>query len=176
MTALALAIAVLPFIESMSVNAKQENDAWGACNVADLVPGDVKRCGRFSIYRRTPKDRSVVQEYIHLLADPGSAESEQSDTAKNEWRSENPEYFVFLPWAPERGCGVQLVTTGPGFLWDVPEAAALKELPFFTEPCEARAWDTSGRLYHRRGYPPERNLTVPKVRWMSDSEVLVYGG
>ena len=58
----------------------------------------------------------------------------------------------------------------------MPEIEALKELPFFTEPCEARTWDTSGRLYNRKGYPPERNLIVPRVRWISDSKVFIHGG
>ena len=99
MVALALAMAALPFIGSMSVNAKHENEAWGACDVTDLAQGEVKQCGRSSIYRRTPKDKSAVNKYIYLLADPASVESEQPDTAKNMWRSENPEYFVFRPWA-----------------------------------------------------------------------------
>ena len=56
------------------------------------------------------------------------------------------------------------------------EKEALEALPYFTELCGGRTWDMSGRLYQRGGHPPEENLTVPNVKWISDTRVLVYGG
>ena len=56
------------------------------------------------------------------------------------------------------------------------EKAAILTLPYFTEPCEGRTWDTSGRLYRRSNYPLEKNLIVPQVRWVSEFKVLIYAG
>jgi hypothetical protein len=96
-------------------------------------------------------------------------------SAQNKWRSESKEYFIFKPYAPKRSCGVKLVNSKNYYGWEPPENAALVELPYFTEACEGRTWDTSGRLYYREGYPPERNLIVPKVQWLSETKVLIHG-
>jgi ubiquinol-cytochrome c reductase iron-sulfur subunit len=160
----------------MTLNEKQENDAWVTCDVAGLPKGRVKRCGWTSVYRRTDKDIASVEKYESLLADPKSLQSNQPKGAMNSWRSENPDYFVFKPWAPVRGCGVQLVDSNQTPGWAPPEINALEDMPYFTERCEGRTWDTSGRLYDRKGYPPEENLIVPKVHWVSPTKVLIYGG
>ena len=165
-----------PFVESLSINPRQENAAWHACDVSALSPGEMKKCGWSVVYRRTEEDRASVTKFASLLADPNSIESQQPKGANNQWRSTNPEFFIFKPYAPVRGCLVESVTTGQMFRWKLPENDALKELPYFMEPCEGRTWDTSGRLYHRKGYPPEKNLIVPEVRWVSKTKVLVHAG
>ena len=166
----------VPFFHSLSMNAKQENDAWGACDVSNLAPGAMKKCSWAMVYHRTSLDKNSISRFKHLLADRDSSESQQPESARNQWRSENPDFFVFKPWAPIRECGVELKDAEKSLEWGPEEKEALLTLPYFTEPCEGRAWDTSGRLYLRPGYPPEKNLIVPKVRWVSESSVLVYGG
>lgn len=171
-----IGISAVPFVNSLSINPKQENIAWGSCDVSELKKGTVLQCGWAIVYRRTDLDIESIDKYTSLLDDPDSKQSEQHPLSENHWRSENKEYFVFKPWSPVRGCEVKLVDSKFYYGWQPPENEALMELPFFTEPCEGRAWDTSGRLYYREGYPPERNLNVPKVRWISREKVLIHGG
>ena len=167
----------LPFFHSLSMNAKQENDAWGAvCDLSDLAPGAMKKCGWAMVYRRTPLDKKSIARFEHLLADPNSSDSQQPESARNQWRSENKDFFVFNSRAPVRGCVVALKEPEKSFEWGPQEKEALLTLPYFTENCEGRTWDTSGRLYMRTDNPPEKNLIVPKVRWVSESSVLIYGG
>ena len=173
--AIGVAMTAIPFAKSMYVSAGRENAAWTTCDVSGLPAGEMMTCGYAMIYHRTENDKSMVAKYAHLLADPKSLASEQPSGALNPWRSEREDYFIFRPWAPVRHCGVELRKVPPHW-WEPPELEALKELPYFTEPCEGRAWDMSGRLYQRKGYPPEMNLIVPKVKWVSESKVLVYGG
>lgn len=175
-TAIGLSFAAVPFLRSLSMNAKQENEAWGACDVSDLLPGGLKKCAWAMVYRRTALDKSSIERFGYLLADPASKESEQPESARNEWRSDSKEFFIFKPWAPVRACGVSLKSPTQSHAWKPPEKEAINSLPYFTEPCEGRTWDTSGRLYQRIGYPPEKNLIVPKVRWVTESKVLIYGG
>jgi ubiquinol-cytochrome c reductase iron-sulfur subunit len=171
-----LVLLAIPFVKSLSVNPKQEHAAWRPCDVSHMQKGELKKCGWTFIYRRTDEDMAAVDRYRDLLADPQSRQSEQPVTAQNLWRSENREYFVFKPWSPARGCPVELRDSGHDYPWEPPEHRALQELPYFTEPCGGRTWDMSGRLYHRHGYPPERNLTVPRVDWVAPDKVLIYGG
>ena len=166
----------IPFISSLSMTAKQENDTWGACDVSNLAPGAVKKCGWAMVYRRTPLDKSAIRQFEYLLADAHSNGSKQPESARNQWRSESQDFFVFKAWAPVRGCAVELKNPGVPLGSKSVEKAAILTLPYFTEPCEGRTWDTSGRLYRRSNYPMENYLIVPKVRWVSEFKVLIYGG
>lgn len=166
----------IPFFRSLSISAKQESDTSGACDVSSLAPGAVKKCGWAMVYRRTPLDKSSVRQFEYLLADAHSNESKQPESLRNQWRSESQDFFVLKAQAPARGCGVELKNPGVPQGWEPAEKAAILALPYFTEPCEGRTWDTSGRLYRRPNYPMEKNLTVPKVRWVSEFKVLIYGG
>ena len=177
MSLAAVLLFAYPLVRSMSVTAKQENAAWGACDVSNLTPGALTRCKWALVYRRTPRDKDAIGKFAHLLEDPESQRSQQPDSARNQWRSENPDYFVFLPYAPVRSCGVELRQAGgTSWWWEPPEQEAIDVLPHFFELCEGRMWDTSGRLYKRNGYPSEKNLIVPEVRWKSKTKLLVYAG
>lgn len=176
MTIVGVIFLSIPFFQSLSMNAKQENDAWGAvCDVSDLALGGMKKCGLATVYRRTSIDKKSIARFKHLLADPASSESKQPESTRNQWRSENKDFFVFSPWAPVRGCGVELKDPEKSFERGPEEKEALLTLPYFTENCEGRTWDTSGRLYLRTYNPPEKNLIVPRVRWVSESSLLIYG-
>lgn len=172
---ISIVLFLVPFVKSLNVNSKQENAAWAACDISEIKKGGMRKCGWAVVYRRTDEDIEAVGKFIALLADPNSKESDQPESTKNQWRSENKEYFVFKPWAPLRRCEVKLVNSKNYYGWKPPENDALSELPYFTEQCEGRTWDTSGRLYYREGYPPERNLIVPQVRWVSPTKVLIHG-
>ncbi len=168
-------LIAIPFANSLWPNPKQENESWGACDISDIAPGEIRRCGSSFVYHRTMSDKSSINNFTHLLDDPTSTQSEQPDSLRTEFRSENEDYFIFKPWAPNRHCVVELMEPLKNAPWNPPEQKALETLPYFTEGCEGRTWDTSGRLYRRIGYPVERNLIVPKVRWVSKYKVLIYG-
>jgi hypothetical protein len=168
-------MTAIPFIKSLSVSEARESAAWATCDVSKLDKGEVLTCGYAMIYHRTEEDKLSISKYTHLLEDPLSKKSKQPDRAINKWRSENENYFIFRPWAPIRRCSIEFHKEYE-FWWEAPENKALKALPYFTELCEGRTWDMSGRLYQRGGHPPEENLTVPNVKWISDTRVLVYGG
>jgi len=166
-----LAAIAYPFLSSFSTGPKQENDAWLTCDISTLDAGNKMRCGHAMIYKRTKQDFATISKYEALLADARSENSHQPEEATNIWRSERPDYFIFMPWAPVKGCAVTLVRGKTHLNFPVSEKAALDALPYLTEPCENRTWDMSGRLYAREGYPPEQNLFVPTVKWQSGSLV-----
>lgn len=173
LTFVGLVMFSIPFLKSLWPNAQQENNSWVACELSTMAPGSTLECGRAVVYRRTDEDRAAVTKYLDLLVDPDSVQSKQPEKVQNRWRSENPDFFIFMPWAPTRGCGVTLNRPG-SHAQDIAESEALKELAYFREPCDGRTWDTSGRLYKRPGYPPEKNLIVPQVKWISKTRILVY--
>ena len=175
MVIIGIGLISIAFLQSMNMNMKQENDAWATCDLSDMAPGTIKECGYGRVYKRTQADKDSISMFTHLLADPEMIESGQPELAKNKWRSENEDYFIFYPWAPVRRCGVSFQNTKSENLesWKPSEYEAIKKLPYFTEPCERRTWDTSGRLYARKHFPPENNLIVPNVKWKSDTNVLI---
>lgn len=160
------------FFSGLSSTDKQENAAWVECDVSRLIPGQVIQCAFAVVYKRTDTDKKRIDDYVNLLDDPASARSTQPDSVKNKWRSENTDYFIFLPIAPVKKCRVALQR--PTSSWGHhSEKRPLSELPFFSELCDGRAWDTSGRLYRRDDYPNEFNLKVPQVKWLSDTRALI---
>jgi len=158
---------------SLKANDKQENSAWAACDLSNMPTGSVKVCRWVSVYRRSAKDIQSIDAYTNLLSDPNSLLSEQPSSAQNKWRSESEEFFLYYAYAPNRGRRVKLRQPGT-FTWDHEERKALGELSYFTESCEGRTWDTSGRLYRRKEFPKELNLKVPVVKWVSPTSVVVY--
>lgn len=166
-----------PMVMSLKPNARAENAGWHDCEVKDLAPGELRTCGLVKVYRRTQADRENVSRYLPLLEDANSLLSMQPPDVANQWRSHSAEYFVFWPTA-RRYCPVQFKPSvgreKQDYYW-APEAKALAGLPYFTENCEGRTWDTSGRLYARsRGSPQEKNLSVPETRWISDTRFFVW--
>ena len=167
-----------PFFASLSISANSLNNSIVSCSVKQMKPGQIIECGRASIYRRTIEDRRDIDKFSYLLQDPQSIYSKQPDDKQNRWRSKNTEYFIYYSFAPKRGC--PLIFNKPKKFeiswYEPPEVEALESLPYFTEQCEGRTWDTSGRVYYRKGYPEEFNLIVPKTNWVSTTNVQVYGG
>jgi len=167
-----------PFITSLSISAGSLNNSIVSCSVKEMMPGQIIECGPASIYRRTKTDRRDINEFAYLLQDPQSIYSKQPNNKQNRWRSTNTEYFIYYSFAPKRGCPINFNKPKKFDIswYEPPEVEALEHLPYFTEQCEGRTWDTSGRLYFRKGYPKEFNLTVPKTNWVSSTNVQVYGG
>lgn len=168
-------IASVPFIRSLGISEEAKNRAWGAYELGDMKPGELRKLTRAWVYRRTEQDKAELALHTGALADPNSDESRQPPSAKNAWRSEKADFFVFLPYAPLRSCGVAFVPAGAEVYEGHPEAAIIKRIPHFQEACEGRTFDQSGRLFSRPQYPQEQNLPVPEVQWLSETKVLVKG-
>jgi hypothetical protein len=171
-----LIFAAVPFVNSLNPGEKAKNDAWVKCDLSELQEGEIMQCGLAEVYKRTEIDKLSVSKYASFLEDRESKNSGQPEDLKNEWRSSDKNYFVYRPWAPIRGCKIEFMKAGLLQNWEPPEAVAMKNLPYYFERCEGRAWDMSGRLYHREGYPPEKNLIVPKTKWVSESLMFIYHG
>jgi len=162
---------------SLGVSVRSENEHWGAFDLSDLEPGSVRAFARSWVYRRTEADKLAIDVYVGFLDDPDSQKSRQPLDARNKWRSSNPDYFIFHPYAPIRLCGVELVHgTDPRhssqYFGGAPVVAGV---PFFFEPCGGRRFDQSGRVLARPGAPAERNLIVPEVKWRGNQGALVLG-
>jgi len=163
MVVIGLIFVSIPFLGSWAINQKQESFVWKSCDMSDMKEGELKKCGWAMIYKRTALDKENIKKYVYLLDDPNSLKSKQPEALRNVWRSETPDFFTFKSRSPRLGCRINLKNKP---LYDeAPEKVALSELPYFTEFCDGRTWDTSGRLYKREGYPFELNLVVPKVSW-----------
>ena len=169
----AIALGAIPFFASFGVTPRAENDKLGTYDFSTMSQGELKKFDYFWVYRRTESDKSNVDRYRLHLADPDSKLSRQPPSAANTWRSENPDFFVFFPWAPIRSCSVVFIESGSRVVPSVPEASIVSRAPHFYEACEGRTFDVSGRLFHRPNYPQEQNLTVPDVKWFSKTQALV---
>lgn len=160
-------------LHSLGISAKTENDSWSEYDLVGIRPGELRKLDWAWVYRRTDQDKKNVRAFIARMEDPLSLHSRQPENARNEWRSGSPEFFIFLPFAPIRGCGVKFMPPGELDYADIPEADIVKLAPYFSEPCEGRVFDTSGRLFRRQNYPPENNLIVPDTQWVTKTKVLV---
>ena len=175
LTVIGIVFLAVPFVSSLSISAKSENESWTGCNVSRLSPGTQKKCGYAMVYRRTTHDIATINNFINLLQDPGSIESKQPEFAQNEWRSVSKDFFVYLPYAPQRKCGISIVEPNREVFRGHPEYEALMTSPYFWEGCDGRAWDMSGRLYKREHYPLELNLIVPNYKWLGNERILIQG-
>ena len=178
LTVIGLGFVGYMFLSGLSITDKQKNSAWATCDLTEMHEGTIRECGYGNVYKRTELDKESVSKYTHLLADPDQNESTQPDSAKNKWRSENKDFFVYYPWTPNtnRRCGIHFKKAGTYIdsSWGIPEYEAIKNLPYFIDYCESRTWDVSGRLYNRNNYPPEYNLIVPNIKWASHTKLYVH--
>lgn len=162
-----------PFGSSLLPSEKAKAEAQ--YDLSDIQPGELRSVASFMVYRRTPEDFASYEVSRKFYVNGGMERSKQPASANNELRSDRREFFIFLQGAPVRGCYVALVTepveTTAATAAYAPDVVALNGFPHFREPCEGRIFDTTGRLLDRKGYPPEENLSVPALRWVSEMVV-----
>ena len=99
------------------------------------------------------------------LRDPKSEKSEQPEYAKNDWRSDKPEYLVLVGICTHLGCS-------PSFIPEAgaPEVGATWKGGFFC-PCHGSKFDLAGRVY--AGVPAPSNMVVPPYRFLTDTKLIV---
>jgi ubiquinol-cytochrome c reductase iron-sulfur subunit len=164
------AFVAVPFLASWKPSARAK--AMGApveVDIAKLEPGAMAkvewRGKAVFIVHRTPDMLASLQGVNGLLRDPGSAESEQPEFAKNEARAAKPEILVLVGVCTHLGCA-PLDKFTPG---DVTVSADWKG-GFFC-PCHGSKFDMSGRVY--KDVPAPTNLPVPPYRFVGDTRILI---
>ena len=167
---LGLAFAAVPFLESWRPNPSVKA-ALPVHEVKDMKAGELRKLdSEVWIYRRTEDDLKLLGAYDEYLADPRSEKSSQPLAVANQWRSVRPDYFIFFPGAPYRGCAVQLVPANTGDYPYFAEGSVVSQLNHFYEPCEGRTFDVAGRVFSRPRWPEERNLRVPDIEWVTETK------
>ena len=160
----------VPFAASMRPSAKAE--AMGApveVDIEKLEPGQrvvvLWRGKPVWVVRRTPEALASLVELDGVLLDPGSDQSEQPTSSKNEARAIKPEIFVAVGVCTHLGCS-------PVYRPDVAPADLGPDWKggFFC-PCHGSKFDMAGRVY--KGVPAPVNLEIPPYYFASESRIVV---
>ena len=168
--AVGAAFAAIPFLASWKPSARAK--AMGAPVEVDIgkldAGGMLKvewRGKAIFIVHRTPQMLALLEGIDGELRDPGSAESEQPEFARNPARAMKPEYLVLVGVCTHLGCA-PLDKFAPG---DATVAADWQG-GFFC-PCHGSKFDLSGRVF--KDVPAPTNLPVPPYRYLSDTRILI---
>lgn len=146
----------VPFISSFSsssIDEKQKATSHWVITipVSELVEGEVKSLswsgGLVWVYARTAKDILSLKQVSPSLLDAGSKNSDQPVEMKNNFRSANEMFFVFIPQENKRYCQVRLNSSNENSL--------------FSEPCFNALYDAAGRIFEKSGHRDQTNLAVP---------------
>lgn len=147
----------IPFISSFSSNSIDEKQAaishWViTLSITDLIAGEVKALpwqgGLVWVYTRTENDIQLLKNIKTSLRDAYSEKSDQPEDMKNNFRSANEKFFVFIPHENKRSCQIRLNDE--------------RETVIFTEPCFSAKYDAAGRIFESSGHKEQQNLTVPE--------------
>jgi len=160
----------VPFVASMRPSAKAE--ALGApveVDISKLEPGQrvivLWRGKPVWVLKRTPEALATLASLESVLLDPGSEQSDQPDSSKNEARSIRPEIFVAVGVCTHLGCS-------PVFRPEIAPAdlGADWKGGFFC-PCHGSKFDLAGRVY--KGVPAPVNLEIPPYYFVGDDRIVV---
>ena len=148
----------IPFAASMLPSEKAK--AAGApveLDVASMAPGEMAvvewRGKPVWVIRRTKEMIESLKAVTPRLVDPDSKSSEQPAYAKNEVRSEKPEWMVMEGVCTHLGCSPQLKAA------DAKAEMGADWVGGFYCPCHGSKFDYAGRVF--RGAPAPTNLKVP---------------
>ena len=147
----------IPFISSFStseIDEKQKNTTRWIITlpISDLIESEVKPLswsgGVVWVYARSEKEIQFLKNKNNLLRDVMSLNSDQPNSMKNNFRSANERYFVFIPQENKKGCQVSLNKESENVV--------------FTEPCFNANYDAAGRILKKSGHKEQQNLSVPE--------------
>lgn len=144
-------------------------------DVKEMEPSSLKRFetqdgGQIWVYRRSDKEVAEINALAQYLVDPRSIESSQPSDLRNAFRSVKEEYFVFYPIAVKTECAVKYSPPSEFSYDEEYTRAPIHKYGHFREPCFGNLFDTAGRVLKIAEYHDEKNLSVPKVNWVSDTE------
>ena len=160
----------VPFVTSMQPSAKAE--ALGApveVDIEKLEPGQrvvvLWRGKPVWVVRRTPEVLADLPSLDAVVADPGSEQSEQPQSAKNESRAIRPEIFVAVGVCTHLGCS-------PTYRPDIAPAdlGADWKGGFFC-PCHGSKFDMAGRVY--KSVPAPVNLEIPPYHFATETRIVI---
>ena len=160
----------VPFVTSMQPSAKAE--AMGApveVDIEKLEPGQrvvvLWRGKPVWVVRRTPEVLAELPSLDAVVADPGSDQSEQPLSAKNESRAIRPEIFVAVGVCTHLGCS-------PTYRPDIAPAdlGADWKGGFFC-PCHGSKFDMAGRVY--KSVPAPVNLEIPPYHFATETRIVI---
>ena len=158
-----------PFVQSWNPSAKAK--AVGApvkVNIGKLEPGamvTVEWQGKpVWVLRRTASNIENLRQSPHraLLRDPDSEINQQSDYAKNEFRSIKEKIFVAVGICTHLGCV-------PNY---EPKGMEGVDHALFFCPCHGSKFDLAGRVF--KSVPAPTNLIIPPHQYL-DNDVLEIG-
>jgi ubiquinol-cytochrome c reductase iron-sulfur subunit len=168
--AVGVVFAAVPFVASWKPSERAR--AMGAPTEIDLTKLElgqmvVSTWRRQPIYvvRRTPEMVAALPKNDSQLKDPGSAESDQPQYAKNAARSLKPDFLVVYATCTHLGC-LPKQHFQPGD----PTVGADWPGGFFC-PCHGSRFDLAGRVFN--GSPASTNLRIPPHKFESDSMLLI---
>ncbi len=168
--AVGVAFAAVPFLASWKPSARAQ--ALGApveVDIGKLEDGALLKVewrGKpVWVLKRTEAMLSHVAETTGQLRDPDSAEAQQPEYAKNQYRSIRPEILVVVGSCTHLGCS-------PIARFDVAPADLGPEWKGgFYCPCHGSKFDLAGRVW--AGVPAPLNLPVPPHRYVNDTTILI---
>lgn len=146
----------IPFISSFStddIDNKQNSKSHWVIekSILELTAGQVVRLswsgGQVWVYARTDDDIVKLEKNSSDLRDVLSQQSDQPENMKNNFRSANKQFFIFIPQENKKGCQVSVNKEGDNTL--------------FTEPCFQAQYDAAGRILKNTGHKEQQNLSVP---------------
>jgi ubiquinol-cytochrome c reductase iron-sulfur subunit len=142
-------------------------------DISDIGPGEMKtvewRGKPVWILRRTPDMVASLKKTDALVADPESKRDPDTFTpsyARNEWRSDKPEFLVAVGICTHLGCSPS-VKFAPGPQPSLPDDWA----GGFLCPCHGSTFDLAGRVYKNK--PAPDNLQVPRYMFLSDTRLVI---
>ena len=147
----------IPFIStftSTDIEEKQNTTKQWVITlpILELVEGEIKQFswsgGLVWVYVRNTEDIQSLKNKNNLLRDRFSTKSDQPDDLKNNIRSSNKKYFVFIPQENKKGCQVRLNKENKNTV--------------FSEPCFNAKYDSAGRIFKNSGHMQQTNLAVPE--------------
>jgi ubiquinol-cytochrome c reductase iron-sulfur subunit len=162
--------AAVPFVASMWPSERAK--AAGApveADIAHIAPGELAvfewRGKPVWVLHRTKQMVESLKTVEPNLTDPESKSSEQPPYAKNETRSEKPDWMVLVGVCTHLGCSPQLKTA------EAKAEMGGNWVGGFYCPCHGSKFDLAGRVF--RGSPAPVNLVVPPYEFLSDNTLVI---
>ncbi|MFA0792659.1 ubiquinol-cytochrome c reductase iron-sulfur subunit [Microbulbifer echini] len=148
----------VPFVKSWNIRKGRIREFDVEVDLSRLKEGELIRTewmGKpIHIHRRTAEDLKLLDKPSPDLRDPDSEESTQPMSAKNRYRSINPNIFVSVPLCTHLGC-----EAAPRFDAGAVDLGGDEWPGGYFCPCHGSKFDAAGRVF--RGLPAPVNMEVP---------------
>lgn len=116
------------------------------------------------IYKRLSTDFAKLREPDERLEDQNSRQSDQPESAKNAYRSVEPEWFVAIALGTDLGCSLEHIPAARDMFQNRPWAGG------FVDSCRKSRYDLAGRVFESQF--ATKNLVVPSYAISGQTIVL----